>query len=99
MPRLTQFADFGMVLVRSRPGCRLKRRAVRSSTSSRTAHKSLSKKGLSVSSKAKALPPDPDAPAKQQQLKSYEEALKHFQQQKFPPAQEALERVLTGPSK
>ncbi len=28
-------------------------------------------------------PPDPDAPAKQQQMKLYEEALTHFQQQKF----------------
>jgi tetratricopeptide (TPR) repeat protein len=53
------------------------------------------KKGLSV---GKA-PPDPDAPAKQQQLKLYEEALTHFQQQKFHRAQQVLERVLEGPSK
>lgn len=55
----------------------------------------MDKKGLSV---GKA-PPDPDAPAKQQQLKLYEEALTHFQQQKFHRAQQVLERVLEGPSK
>jgi tetratricopeptide (TPR) repeat protein len=53
------------------------------------------KKGFSV---GKA-PPDPDAPAKQAQLKLYEEALTHFQQQKFHRAQQVLERVLEGPSK
>jgi len=45
------------------------------------------------------MPPDPDAPAKQQQLKLYEEALKLFQQQKFHRAHEVLERVVEGPSK
>lgn len=47
----------------------------------------------------KAMPPDPDAPAKQQQLKQYEDALKHFQEQNFQRARQALEQVLTGPSK
>jgi tetratricopeptide (TPR) repeat protein len=56
----------------------------------------MNKKGLSSTGKA---PPDPDAPAKQQQLKLYEEALTHFQQQKFHRAQQVLERVLEGPSK
>jgi tetratricopeptide (TPR) repeat protein len=45
------------------------------------------------------MPPDPEGPAKLQQLKLYEEALKQFQQQKFHRAKEALERVLEGPSK
>ena len=76
----------------------MKRRAVRSKESSNGSRKSLSKKGL-ASSKARVMPPDPDAPAKQQQLKLYEEALKHFQQQKFQRAHEVLERVLEGPSK
>jgi len=58
----------------------------------------LSKKAL-ASAKARVMPPDPDAPAKQQQLKLYEEALRHFQQQKFQRAHEVLERVLEGPSK
>ena len=56
------------------------------------------KKGLAPS-KAKAAPPDPDAPARQQQLKFYEEGLKYFQQQKYQRAKPSLERVLEGPSK
>ena len=74
------------------------RRVVRSKESSNGSRKSLSKKGL-ASPKARVMPPDPDAPAKQQQLKLYEEALRHFQQQKFQRAQQVLERVLEGPSK
>jgi Flp pilus assembly protein TadD len=71
---------------------------VRSKQSSNGSRKSLNKKGL-ASAKARAMPPDPDAPAKQQQLKLYEEALKHFQQQRFQRAHEVLGRVLEGPSK
>jgi tetratricopeptide (TPR) repeat protein len=77
----------------------VKHRVARSSSSSQGNHKGLSKKDLGASSKAKVLPPDPDAPAKQQQLKLYEEALKHFQQQKFAKAKEALEDVVKGPSR
>jgi tetratricopeptide (TPR) repeat protein len=76
----------------------LTRREVRSKETANGSRKSLSKKGLS-SAKARVMPPDPDAPAKRQQLKLYEEALKHFQQQKFQRAQQVLERVLEGPSK
>ena len=74
------------------------RRVVRSRESSNGSRKSLNKKAL-ASTKARVMPPDPDAPAKQQQLKLYEEALKHFQQQKFQRAHEVLVRVLEGPSK
>ena len=88
-----------MVLFGVPPECKLKHRTARSKGSSRGSSKSLKKRGLLSGAKAKALPPDPDAPAKQQQLKLYEEALKHFQQQKFQRAQEALERVIEGPSK
>jgi tetratricopeptide (TPR) repeat protein len=77
----------------------VKHRVARSSSSSQGNHKALSKKDLGASSKAKVLPPDPDAPAKQQQLKLYEEALKHFQLQKFGKAKETLEDVIKGPSK
>ena len=73
----------------------MKRRAAHSTGSSRSGRNHMNKKGLAV---GKA-PPDPDAPAKQQQLKLYEEALTHFQQQKFHRAQQVLERVLEGPSK
>jgi tetratricopeptide (TPR) repeat protein len=76
----------------------VKRRAVRSSGTSRSSRKSLAKRAL-VSGKAKTSPPDPDAPARQLQLKHYEEGLKLFQQQKFQRAKQLLERVLEGPSK
>jgi len=76
----------------------LTRRAAHSKSSSNGSRKQQSKKGLAAA-KARVMPPDPDAPAKQQQLKLYEEALKHFQQQRFQRAQQVLERVLEGPSK
>jgi tetratricopeptide (TPR) repeat protein len=38
-------------------------------------------------------------PAIQAQLKTYEEALRNFQQQKFSKAKELLEKVIAGPSK
>lgn len=77
----------------------MKRRAIRTTNFSRNSHKLLKTKALKQTAKAKAAPPDPDAPARQQQLKAYEEALKHFQQQKFHRAKQSLERVLEGPSK
>ena len=77
----------------------MKHRAARGSGSSHGSHKTLKKKTLAASAKAKALPPDPDAAAKQQQLKLYEEALKQFQQQKFAKAKEVLEDVVKGPSR
>jgi tetratricopeptide (TPR) repeat protein len=58
----------------------------------------LAKKGLAAA-KAKAAPPDPEAPAKKLQLESYEEGLRQFQQQKFQKAKQALERALQGPVK
>lgn len=77
----------------------MKRRPARSADSSRPVRNTLNRKGLTADAKSKALPPDPDAPAKQQQLKLYEDAVKLFQQQKFHKAKELLERVLEGPSK
>ena len=77
----------------------MKHRVARGSGSSHGSHKTLKKKTLVSAAKAKALPPDPDAPAKQQQLKLYEEALKQFQQQKFAKAKETLEDVVKGPSR
>jgi tetratricopeptide (TPR) repeat protein len=38
-------------------------------------------------------------PAAEQQLKSYEEALQHFQQQKYAKAKPLFEKVLTGPNR
>jgi tetratricopeptide (TPR) repeat protein len=77
----------------------VKHRAVRSTRSSRSTQKLLKTKSLKASAKAKLMPPDPDAAAKQTQLKFYEEALKYFQQQKFHRAKQSLERALEGPSR
>lgn len=77
----------------------MKRSATKSSHSSTARHKSLKSKALSASAKAKKAPPDPLEPLRQAQLKLYEEALKHFQQQKFTRAKEMLEKVLEGPTK
>jgi tetratricopeptide (TPR) repeat protein len=77
----------------------VKRRAIRTSSSSRTSHKLLKTKPISKASKSKAAPSDPDAPAKQAQLKAYEEALRYFQQLKFHKAKQSFERVLEGPTK
>ena len=76
----------------------MKRRAIRTTSSSRS-HKLLKTKKLAKGAKAAIAPPDPDAPARNQQMKAYEEALKHFQQQKFHRAKQSFERVLEGPSK
>lgn len=77
----------------------MKRRPTRSSSTTRSSRKPLKKKEMKARSKTHALPPDPDAPAKQAQLRLYEEALKHFQEQKFHRAKQSLEKVLEGPSK
>jgi len=77
----------------------VKRRAARTSNSSRNSHKFLKTQALKKSAKTKAVPPDPDAAAKQQQLKAYEEALKSFQQQKFHRAKQSFEQVIGGPTR
>jgi len=77
----------------------VKRRAAKGTDTSRQAPKSMSKKALASEVKPKFPLPDPDAVAKQQQLKLYEDALKHFQLQKWPRAKELFERVLEGPAK
>ncbi len=75
------------------------RHAAKGAQISRLPHKSMTKKGLASHAKVKAAPPDPNAQAKQQQLKGYEEALKQFQQQKWSRAKELFERVVEGPAK
>jgi len=77
----------------------VKQRAARGNGSQSKSHKSFGKSGLGAGSRAKVVPPDPDAPAKQQQLKLYEEALSLFNQQKYHRAEEGLKRVAEGPSK
>jgi tetratricopeptide (TPR) repeat protein len=76
----------------------VKRRAAKTASPSRGSTKTMKSKDLSTSAKLRAAVPDPDAIAKQQQMKLYEEALQYFQQQKYQRAQQTLERVLEGPS-
>src|SRR5271167_109439 len=78
----------------------VKRRTKSAGSSSSNGHNLLKKKPLKPQRKALSLPPpDPEAPARQQQMKSYEAALRYFQQQKFHRSKELLERVVEGPSK
>jgi tetratricopeptide (TPR) repeat protein len=77
----------------------VKSRASQASSAQQKGHKPLKDNGLHHNQKARVAPPDPDGPAKQQQLKHYEEALTLFQQQKFQRAKQSLERVIEGPSK
>lgn len=77
----------------------MKRRAIRTTAAARSNHKLLKTKALSRGEPSQVAPPDPLAPARQQQLKAYEKALKHFQQQKFHRAKQSFERVLEGPGK
>jgi tetratricopeptide (TPR) repeat protein len=77
----------------------VKRPGTRAKNASGKSHNPLKTKTTKAATKFKAPPPDPDAPAKQAQLKAYEEALKFFQEQKFQRAKQSLERVLGGPSK
>lgn len=62
------------------------------------ARKQLKTKSLQQSSHASVLR-DSNDQATVQQLKAYEDGLKCLQQQKFPRAKEALERVVQGPNK
>jgi tetratricopeptide (TPR) repeat protein len=75
----------------------VKRRAVRATSAPRSSHKLL--KTQTLTKNKVVVPPDPLAPARQQQLKAYEEALKQFQQQKYHRAKPFFERVLEGPSR
>lgn len=68
-------------------------------TTSRDGHrKALKNKTLQSNPRSSGLHDSSDQ-ATLQQLKAYEEGLKHFQQQKFARAKEALEQVVQGPSK
>jgi tetratricopeptide (TPR) repeat protein len=77
----------------------VKRRATHTTKNPSAPHKLVKKKTLKPAAKTRAAVPDPDAPAKLAQLRSYEEGLKYFQLQKFPRAKQSLEKALEGPSK
>jgi len=75
----------------------VKRRAIRTTSAAGNSHKLLKRQTLDKKVRAAPAPPDPLAPARQQQLKVYEDALKHFQEQKFHRAKQLFEHVLEGP--
>jgi tetratricopeptide (TPR) repeat protein len=76
-----------------------RRRRARVSTSSRSTRSLLKRKPLaSPKKKAPVYRVTPD-PLVEQQLKQYEEALQHFQQQKYAKAKPVFEKVITGPNK
>src|SRR5580692_6805591 len=72
LTRLCDFAMFAYDFFRRVP---VKRRTVRTSANSQASHKLLKKKTMKASKKRIIAPPDPDAPAKQAQLRFYEEGL------------------------
>jgi len=74
-----------------------RRAAARKSSTVRS--KKLKKKKLPAPPAKRRPLVEPVDPRIQQQLKQYEEAVRHFHQQKFHRAQQAFEKVLHGPSK
>jgi tetratricopeptide (TPR) repeat protein len=75
-----------------------KRTKARGGTSSIDRARLLKKSGLPETPKQQVFRPVID-PAVEQQLKLFEEALLHFQQQRYSKAKPLFEKVLTGPNK
>jgi len=82
----------------ARSSGKTKHRGGRTSSRSSANRKLLKNKTLHRNSGSSVLRESNDQ-ATIQQLRAYEEGLKHFQQQKYSRAKEALERVIEGPSK
>ena len=76
-----------------------KRRASRPRRGAKTSSNNKKQKGLKNVSQARRSAEIFVDPAAQQQLKTYEEGMRYFQQQKFHKARQALEKVQTGPSR
>ncbi len=77
-----------------------KRRSGRGNSRPSPHPKSLKKKGITSAGAVRRTPTELlDARAHQIQLKFYEEALRHFQQQKYHKAKELFEKVTAGPGK
>jgi tetratricopeptide (TPR) repeat protein len=83
----------------ARGGKTAKRRSSRSARAAAPRSKALKTKPIAKSKASKARATDLVDPRVQQQLKVYEEALHHFQQQKWHKAKELLQKVVTGPGK
>ncbi len=82
----------------ARSSGKTKQRGSRTSSQGRGHRKPLKSKALPQKQHATVLR-DPNDHATLLQLKAYEDGLKHFQQQKFSRAKDALERVIEGPNK
>jgi tetratricopeptide (TPR) repeat protein len=76
-----------------------KRRSARSGNSSASRLKLLNRKTLGKGNHGRKTAEELVDPAVQAQLKLFDEAVRYFQQQKFHKAQQAYEKVLSGPSK
>jgi tetratricopeptide (TPR) repeat protein len=76
-----------------------KRRTVRSRAGASSRAKLLKKKNLFKSNHRRKTTEELIDPAVQAQLKLFDEAVRHFQQQKYHRAQQVYEKVLSGPSK
>ena len=75
------------------------RRSARATHSTGTRSKMLKAKAAKSNEKGRRQIHEFIDPAGQQQLKFYEEAVRHFHEQKYHRAKQELERVITGPSK
>jgi tetratricopeptide (TPR) repeat protein len=75
------------------------RRRARRTTSAHTGRSLLKRKSLPRASKKPKVHKVVTDPLVEQQLKQYEEALQHFQQQKYIKAKPIFEKVVVGPNK
>jgi tetratricopeptide (TPR) repeat protein len=82
-----------------RPRKRAKRARARRGSVSLVTRSLLKNKALSRSGKPEKTPKLATDPAVEQQLKTYEEALQNFQQQRYAKAKPLFEKVITGPNK
>ena len=97
---LTRLAAVLIVANRMRRLKRKKSRRVRGACSASASRPSLLKKKTLAEPKTKARCCKPLVdPGTEQQLQAYEEALQHFQQQKYAKAKPLFEKVIAGPKK
>jgi tetratricopeptide (TPR) repeat protein len=76
-----------------------KRRATQNRGSASLPSNSLKRKGVAAGSGTSRRDKEMTDPRVREQQKLYEEAMRHFQEQKFHKAKQALEKVLEGPSR
>ena len=98
IPRLTWRRNSGILINMARATRKSGRRAGHATSARRKTSKPLKHKGL-TKARGAGLLQHPTDPATVAQLAAYEEALRNFQQQKFPRAKPLFEKVLGGPNK